>query len=167
MADQITLVAGVESFPAGFSPYEIRPVEPADREALGRLYFESYDPGIACDTLAEAIDDIQASFDGEYGRLLEDASVVAIDGSVLVGAVLTVHRPPWEGLADCPLIIELFVDRGHRRRGIGKHLIERVVKSLAESGEHQVSLRMAVDNRPALALYDSLGFVRWSPDGAR
>jgi hypothetical protein len=55
----------------------------ADTTNLGRLYFESYEPGIACATEHEAIEDITTTFDGTYGPLSVDLSWLAVDGDQL------------------------------------------------------------------------------------
>ncbi len=56
--------------------YEVRSInDDTDRGALGRLYFESYEPGMACETLEEAIDDIDATFNGDYGVTVKPASL--------------------------------------------------------------------------------------------
>lgn len=166
MGNQVTLIAELAGRAAGDADFAVRDVDIADQGSLSRLYFESYDPGVASETLQEAVDDIRSSFDGEYGELVRGASLVALGDATLVGALLTVRRPAWRGFPDCPLIIELFVARSHRRRGIGRGLVEMAMGSLAAMGEERVSLRVDVDNRPARELYESLGFVRWSPDGA-
>lgn len=162
---QITLVAELDGETSHRAAFEVRAIASVDLEELGRLYFESYDPGVACDTIAEAIEDIQASFDGDYGRLLWEASLVAVDDGRLIGAVMTVDRPPWEGLPDCPMIIELFVDRDHRSRGIGRGLVRRSMGVLRATGERRVSLRVDPANEPAMRLYQSLGFGEWPEDG--
>lgn len=72
MAALITLIAevdGVVASPASTTSggFRMRPSNESDLQQLGSLYFDPYEPGVACDTLDEAIDDIQGSFDGEYG----------------------------------------------------------------------------------------------------
>jgi N-alpha-acetyltransferase 10/11 len=141
--------------------YTVRSVRPTDVAALGRLYVEAYDPGVACATLEEAVADMRASFGGEYGELLEMASPVATLDAELVAAVLTVRRAPWEDTPDCPFIIEAFTDRAHRRRGLGRALVTYVLAEVARRRESHVALRVAADNVAARELYRSLGFRTW------
>jgi GNAT superfamily N-acetyltransferase len=117
---------------------------------LGRLYFEAYEPGVACATEGEAVEDIRASFDGVYGPLSVDWSRVAVSGDGMIGALLVVERAPWPDTPDCPFIIELFVAPAHRRRGLARALLETVGT--------QVALRVADDNIAARRLYESVGF---------
>jgi N-alpha-acetyltransferase 10/11 len=122
----------------------------ADTTDLGRLYFESYEPGIAAATEVEAIEDIAATFDGAYGTLSANWSWLAVSGEQLVGALLVVDRAPWPDTPDCPFIIELFTEPTHRRQGLA-----RAVLATATT---QVALRVSDDNVPALRLYESVGF---------
>lgn len=161
MGDRLTLVADTAGVGSGEVDFDIRPATIEDCDRLGALYFESYDAGVAGDNLAEATADIRASFQGEYGDLLAPASLVAVDDGALIGAVMTVHRATWDGVPDCPFIIELFVDRTHRRRGIGRSLMERAMVALRATGEDRVALRVEEDNGSARALYTGLGFTEY------
>jgi ribosomal protein S18 acetylase RimI-like enzyme len=123
----------------------------ADTLALGRLYFEAYEPGVASATEVEAIEDIELSFDGHYGVLDLHLSRLAWAGAELVGAMLLVERAPWSDTPDCPFIIELFTARSYRRQGIARLL-------LAHCATTTVALRVEDNNTAALALYRSLDF---------
>jgi GNAT superfamily N-acetyltransferase len=56
------------------------------------------------------------------------------------------------------LLDALGVFPDHRRRGIGRGLIERVQSRAVARGYRQLSLIVFADNDPALALYTALGF---------
>jgi ribosomal protein S18 acetylase RimI-like enzyme len=168
MAKLVTLIAHLEEFqsvgmatpPAGFL---VRRTNPADLNQLANLYFEAYDPGIACDSLEEAAGDIEASFQGEYGEYWYEASPVVEANGRVVSAAMTVHRAPWDDTPDCPFIIELFTARDHRRMGLARMVVEHCLATIGASGETAVALRVAEDNTTARALYDSLGFTTWQP----
>lgn len=145
----------------------LRASTPADLEAIGGLYFDSYPPGVACATLDEAIDDVRLSFEGGYGEYWHGASPVLERAEEVVGAVMTVRRPIWEDVADRPFIIEVLVDPGHRRQGVARALMTEVLRVTKREGEEAVSLRAAADNHPALNLYVSLGFVEERPLAGR
>ena len=55
-------------------------------------------------------------------------------------------------------ILTIAVAPRHRRRGIGRNLLRRQMRRLAESGVKRLFLEVAEDNIAALALYRSLGF---------
>jgi hypothetical protein len=93
---QLTLVRDLVGSlrPAAARPdVAIRPVAESDLEAVGRLYWSCLPAGEADDE-AEAIADVRASWRGEYGTWLRDASLLAeVDGQPLA-AVLVVDAPP-------------------------------------------------------------------------
>lgn len=163
----LTLIADAADVGAAVGPtpaadYRVRPSRPTDADRLGALYFGSYEAGEASSSLAEAIADVRASFAGEYGDYLFDASPIVEHGSEIVAAVMTVARAPWDDTPDCPFVIELFTDRRHRRRGLAADLVRRAASSLGP-GDTSIALRVAADNTAALALYERLGFRRWEP----
>ena len=158
VADLVTLVRPDLPPPDAPVPagYAVRACSPADVERLGDLYFDSYDPGEASATRAEAVADIRATFAGDYGELWPEASLVATtaDGH-LVAAIQVVRRAPWPDTPDCPFVIELFTARTHRRRGLARAL---VVGALTVVGDRSLALRVAAGNDAAQGLYRGLGF---------
>lgn len=62
-------------------------------------------------------------------------------------------RPAW-------ILNDLFVDAGHRRLGIARLLLQRAAEFAAGAGACYLELATALDNRPAQALYESLGWKR-------
>ncbi|WP_394938064.1 GNAT family N-acetyltransferase [Psychromicrobium sp. YIM B11713] len=136
-----------------------------DIETLGKLYFDAYDKGLAEQTLEEATANIAASFDGKYGKLLTDASQVALDddGNIVAG-VLVVERSSYDGTPDAPFLIELFTDRDHRRQGLAERLVITSADKLFNLGYREVAVRVKESNSAALALYLSLDFQRWDAE---
>ena len=51
------------------------------------------------------------------------------------------------------------VSKEHRRRGIGKKLIEEAVDSLSEMGCVKVNLQIRAENYEVKEFYESLGFA--------
>ena len=168
MSELVTLIAHTQKadLPGGstrFAGLKLRPAAQSDVHQLGSLYFDAYDPGIACESLEEAIADIQASFNGEYGDFWSEASPVVESDSEIVAAIMTVRRAPWNDIPDCPFIVELFTSRNHRRMGLARLLVEHCRATVETDGEAAIALRVAEDNTPARTLYESLGFVPWTP----
>jgi RimJ/RimL family protein N-acetyltransferase len=86
------------------------------------------------------------------------AVFVAENSGEIVGR-LSVARDPHPAsfhVAD----LGLMVAAGHRRRGIGRSLLERAVDWAAESRVSKLELHVFPHNEPAIALYESFGFVR-------
>ena len=169
MGELLTLIAQLdEAQPGGTAPpsppgFAVRSSNAADLRQLGMLYFEAYEPGVVCDSLDEATGDIKASFDGEYGEYWYEAfPAIEADGRI-VSAVMTVRRAPWSDTPDCPFIIELFTARDHRRQGLARLLMRHCFAVVRRKGETAVALRVAEENTPARALYQSLGFTDWDP----
>ncbi|KAL7420368.1 N-alpha-acetyltransferase 30 [Cryptotrichosporon argae] len=54
----------------------------------------------------------------------------------------------------------LSVDRGWRRRGIARQLVQLAIAEMTVRGAHEVALETEYNNAPSLALYGRLGFVR-------
>ncbi len=158
-----TLVAEISDAPrpAPIPGLPTRASRWSDRDDLGRLYFEAYGPGVACATLPEAVDDIEAAFGGHYGAFWFEASPVIEHDSAIVAAIQTVHRAPWRDTPDGPFIIELFTNRSYRRRGLARHLLLHCMATLHRAGAMTVALRVEDDNAPARNLYESLGFKEY------
>jgi ribosomal protein S18 acetylase RimI-like enzyme len=160
----LTLVAEASAvhMPGGLPPgFVACPPTLEDAESLGRLYYAAYDPGVACATAEEAIEDIRAAFQGAYGDLwLAGSWVIARDGA-LVAALLSVQRAPWDDTPDCPFIIELFTARPCRRQGLARALVSQCLARAGATTRPYVALRVDAANDAALRLYTALGFRQW------
>jgi ribosomal protein S18 acetylase RimI-like enzyme len=64
-------------------------------------------------------------------------------------------------------IYGMFVDARYRRKGMGRELIRRAIKTARQlRGLRQVRLTVAASNRPALELYGSFGFKIYGRESA-
>jgi putative acetyltransferase len=139
---------------------EIRPARPEDAAALVEL-------GTAVGREEGAWLLTSAGWRGvgeerRYLRALKryaDAAVyVAEDDSVVVGR-LSLARDPHPAshhVAD----LGLMVAATHRRRGIGRALLEQAVAWAREADVQKLELHVFPWNEPAIRLYDSFGFER-------
>lgn len=88
-----------------------------------------------------------------------DAAVFVVeDASAIVGR-LSISRdlhPASPHVAD----LGLMVAASHRRRGVGRALLDRAVEWARSAGVHKLELHVFPWNAPALALYEGYGFVR-------
>lgn len=57
-------------------------------------------------------------------------------------------------------IAMLAVDIKYRKRKIGSNLVRRAIQAMVEDDADEVVLETEITNRPALRLYENLGFVR-------
>jgi RimJ/RimL family protein N-acetyltransferase len=88
-----------------------------------------------------------------------DAAVfVAEDEGAIVGR-LSIARDPHQAsrhVAD----LGLMVAAGHRRRGVGRALLEHAVDWAADAGIRKLELHVFPWNEPAIRLYEQFGFER-------
>jgi ribosomal protein S18 acetylase RimI-like enzyme len=155
---QLTLIRVPEAGspgPVPDGPGRLRPIGEADLEAVGRLYAASYPTDLVGDEAA-AVEDIRASWAGEYGTWLHEASLLVELGGQPVAAVLTVDRPPWDDVADLAFVIDLFTHPDHRGRGLAGRLVRAALAAVGP--DRVVGLRVESDNGPAVRLYRRLGF---------
>lgn len=54
----------------------------------------------------------------------------------------------------------LAVDVNYRKRKIGSNLVRKAIRAMVEDDADEVVLETEITNRPALRLYENLGFVR-------
>lgn len=85
------------------------------------------------------------SLDAAYTRLIRDGEVVALG--------LGVVDQGWFGLFD------IVTSDAARRQGFGRNLVLHLLKWGKERGAHHAYLQVMLQNAPALALYDKLGFA--------
>ena len=141
--------------------YEIREARLSDLPALVRhreLLFEEMAVGDVAGRarMAESCRAYLASAlqDGSFRAWLATLP----DGTVVGGAALILS--PWPGNPLNPLcrradVLNVYVDPGHRRRGLGLRLMEAVLGFCRAHGLGRVSLHASQQGRP---LYERLGF---------
>jgi putative acetyltransferase len=138
----------------------VRPAEPADAARLVELSrLVAAEPS---GWLLGSESERSAAEERRYLRAVRrhpDARVyVAVIDGEIVGR-LSLARDPHPSsrhVAD----LGLLVDAGHRRRGIGRRLLEEAVSWARASGVAKLELHVFPWNGPAIALYDSFGFTR-------
>lgn len=79
------------------------------------------------------------------------------EGVQLVGTVC-LHKEQIPKLSHKGDVREMYVDETKRGRGIGKKLLEELIKTAKEEGLSTVMLAVWQQNEPAVRLYRSLGF---------
>jgi ribosomal protein S18 acetylase RimI-like enzyme len=139
----------------------IRPVRPAEYEALGELTVAAYrsvpDHGSTSRTYEETLRNVAA-------RARDAAVLVAVDGGgALLGGVTYVPGPG--PLAELELdgdagIRMLAVSPAAHRRGIGRRLVEACIDRARADGRRRIVLHTDPAMTAAQALYGGLGFVR-------
>ncbi|UBH23564.1 GNAT family N-acetyltransferase [Micrococcus porci] len=139
--------------------FEFRGLDTGTTDDLARCYLMGYPPGVAASGLAEAREEMDATFRGDYGELRADASATAwVDGR-LAGAIMVVTRSIWDADLAGPFIIDLFTDPAVRGKGVGRALVQHAVDTCSAAGDAAVSLRFGEGtSEAAMGIYRRLGF---------
>ena len=139
-----------------------KPTHRTDLRPVARLVYEahiethrldassSFDTIESCERILRQIvlDEVCGSFDSSGSRRIE------ADGRLLAASLLTWPLP---GVAH---ISEVATSPSHRRLGLARQCLTESLASAFERGEAScATLSVTASNRPALALYESLGFV--------
>jgi GNAT superfamily N-acetyltransferase len=88
-----------------------------------------------------------------HGQFMRDLSYVATKGGRIVGFLVTTQLP--DGSL---LILDVGVDRDHRRMGIGGALLDSLIGGAYRSGFSQIVLAVTSNNYDAIRLYERKGF---------
>jgi GNAT superfamily N-acetyltransferase len=132
----------------------IRPVQQSDRERWLELwngYLVFYKA-----TLTQEQTELtwQRLFDTQFNL---NGLVAEVDGSV-VGFTHFLFRPSSWAVNDYCYLEDLFVDSDQRGKGIGRELINAVVKEAKSKGSARVYWTTQNTNAQARILYDSFGY---------
>jgi ribosomal protein S18 acetylase RimI-like enzyme len=149
------------------SSFNVRPAEPGDIGAIGRLgallvaEHHDFDPRRF---LAPRPDMAEL-----YGRFLGSQMeqpdklvlVAELDGAVAGYAYAGVEGNDYMALrGPAGVIYDLVVDPDHRRQGIGSALLDAAQAALAERGEPRAVLSTAERNAGAQRMFEKAGFRR-------
>ncbi len=116
--------------------------EPADRV----LYPLFGSPGGARKLLLSIVQ-------GRHGTFMPGLSAVCQSGGALVGFLLCAQ------LTDgSVLVLDIAVNKAHRRKGAGTKMLEYLLGKAAALGNPQIVLAVTAGNEPAIGLYKKMGF---------
>jgi ribosomal protein S18 acetylase RimI-like enzyme len=142
---------------------EVREIHAADWEALRRLRLRAL--ADAPRAFASTLEAELAFPDDVWRRRAGDdpgsATFIASDGGVDIGLARIFAEPDPPGRTH---LVAMWVDPGHRRRGVARTLIDRAVRWATEHRADEVILWVADQNAAARRLYERIGF---RPTGER
>lgn len=126
-----------------------------DTEPLAHLMLDSYHGTIddQGETIIEARSEVAKLFANEYGVFDRDTSIVCEAADHLASATIITR------IRNIPFVAFSMTAPSHKRQGLARAGLTRVMKSLAERREHKLRLMVTKGNTPAETLYTSLGFV--------
>ena len=119
----------------------LRAAEEADLDALSVVHRRAFTPGWSAEEIADL-----ASGPGAFGLIVEAETPL---GMILCRA-----------LAGEAEVLTLAVDPDARRQGVARALVAAAAIAAKAAGAQAMFLEVAVDNDPAIALYEAHGFVR-------
>jgi ribosomal protein S18 acetylase RimI-like enzyme len=147
----------------------VRPMEDRDRAAVEALLFElnvvgeahTHDRNLADDAGRTSLRESEAWVARDGGAILVAETDGLVTGTVIVAHVsLDFNVRP--SLRARSYVMELAVARSHRRRGIGRMLVDAAERHAREQGHCALLLNAAAGNAPAIDLYRSAGFEVYS-----
>jgi len=121
---------------------------------LFREYAASLDFNLCFQRFAEELSALPGMYAAPKGRLL----LAVADGDVAAGCIGL--RPLAEDVAE---LKRLYVRPNFRRRGLGKSLVQAILREAQSIGYHTVRLDTVASMKEASQLYDSLGFREIGP----
>jgi ribosomal-protein-alanine N-acetyltransferase len=121
--------------------FEVREATIEDAETLAKISAESLDLPWQAKDFADAVASPQALV------------YVAADENGAFGYVVLYHA------ADEGEIPSVAVDANYRRRGAARAIVEAAFSDASQRGVRKVFLEVRQSNAPALALYESMGFL--------
>jgi phosphinothricin acetyltransferase len=137
------------------SAYRVRPAGDADASAICEIYNQGIEDRLATlETELRTPDERQQWLKSRGPR---HPVIVAEDaGRVVAWGSLNPFNPreAYRHVAD----LSIYVERGHRGKGVGRVVVARVVDLARELGYHKLVLSAFPFNAAGMALYERLGF---------
>lgn len=146
----------------------LRPLTPQDAAAFHDLRLRG---------LVESPSAFASSHEEEAHTPLESvaARLTPSDNDCVIGAfvdetlagIVGLHREHHTKLAHKFILWGMYVDPAQRRRGLARALVAAAIERAARTpGIKQINLGVNAANTPAIALYESLGFIAWGRERA-
>lgn len=131
---------------------QIRPATPSDAPAVVALIHELAAAGGETSPLDEA-------YARQYLTDERCPVLLAEDSGGVIGLLSYIVRPDLYHAAPTAQINELVVGAAYRGQGLGRRMVEYLLKELQAAGCAEVSVTTMPDNAGAIRFYHSLGLV--------
>jgi phosphinothricin acetyltransferase len=133
----------------------VRLARPTDSEPILEIYNEAVLRSTATFDLVPRTESEQAAWMAEHGG--PHPAVVATDGGLVVGFG---SLSPYRDKHAYATTVEnsVYVHGDHRRQGIGRALLEELLRLAARHGFHTVIARIGERNTASIGLHEACGF---------
>lgn len=137
----------------------LRLVEPGDAEAIRAIYNHEVANGTnTFDIVTRTVEDQRAWVERHRGA---HPAIVAVEDPPAPEAVLGFAVvSPFRDRAAYATTVEdsVYVDRAHRGRGVGRFLLDELLRLAGAHGFHAVIARISSENAASLRLHEACGF---------
>jgi L-amino acid N-acyltransferase YncA len=130
----------------------IRLAQAADAEKLAEIFNEGVEDRVA------TFETHRAGPGDAAGWISDDLVVVAERDGALVGWAKASPYADRHAYYDGVREATLYVERGARRTGVGRRLLEALAEAAAESGAHKLVGKIFTSNAPSIAMVGQLGW---------
>ena len=134
---------------------KVRPAVPADAAAVAAVYKQGVEERVAT-FQPRPLEAARFAARIDAGELF----LVAEEGDELLGAAWVSDYDPehdyYAGVGEATL----YVDRGARRRGTGRALLDALGAAAAGAGRHKLVAKIFESNEASLALFEACGYRR-------
>jgi len=134
----------------------VRLAEPADAESIRRIYNAEVLGSTATFDLRARTPEEQAGWMAEHQGTYPVVVAVGDDGDVRGFGSLSIYRdrPSYATTVEN----SVYVDAAHRGEGLGRALLEELVRLGTLHGFHSMIARIGGDNAASIALHEACGF---------
>jgi L-amino acid N-acyltransferase YncA len=130
----------------------IRPAERADAERVAVIFNEGVEDRVA------TFETRSADAETAIRWIDHDLVVVAERGGAIVGWAKASPYSDAHHYYDGVREATLYVERGARRTGVGRALLEALAGAAGEAGAHKLVAKIFTDNEPSIAMIAGLGW---------
>jgi len=133
----------------------IRPAAPRDAEAISQIYNEGIEDRVATLETERRTPAERRQWLGARGPR-HPVIVAEVEARVVGWGSLNSFnpRPAYDHVAD----FSVYVERRTRGKGVGQHLLGRLIEAARERGYHKMVLAAFPTNSLGVALYQRMGF---------
>ncbi len=137
------------------SAYRVRAATPADAAAICEIYTQGIDDRLATLETERRTPEERRQWLASRGPR-HPVIVAEGEGRVLAWGSLNPFNPreAYRHVAD----LSIYVERGHRGKGLGRVVIARLVELGREHGYHKIVLSAFPFNAAGMGLYERMGF---------